>query len=505
MRENNPMTSLKDISQRLRGCGYLVQAFGLAEDGGCEIKRVVFDSRKASKGDIFCCIPGARVDGHDFIDSAVESGASALMCGRNPDRDWGIPVLVVKDVRRAMGWASSFVKGSPSSKMTMVAVTGTNGKSTTSYMIRSIMETRGKTGLLGTIQYHNGLLGLKADRTTPESPDIQSILADMVTYGCHGCVMEASSHGISQGRLEPMEFDASVFTNLTPEHLDYHGDMESYFKVKSLLFEKYTKPQGKRIFNLDDPYGKRLADEYGDGAVTFGIESKNAAVTAKNLHLCTDGAVFDMDLDGNTFPVQMPFLGKYNVSNVLAASAVALALGYSFSEIMKGLSQVPTVPGRMEKYTLSNGVCAIVDYAHTPDAMLNLLRACKEFCSGRLISVFGLGGERFKGNRWAMGEIAAKMADHIVLTMDNPRSEIPEAIVDDILIGVNKVKDADYETVIDRNEAVRAALDQASPGDVVVISGKGPEEHILIKDRKIPYSDADAVRRWAKDRALSWI
>ncbi len=499
------MTSLKDISRRLSACGCLVDILADYKDDGHEIKRVIFDSRKATKGDLFCCVPGVHSNGYDFAGAAVDSGASALMCADSPNENWGVPVLVVKDVRRAMGRASSLVNGDPSSKMTMVAVTGTNGKSTTSYMIRSIMETKGRTGLLGTIQYHNGVKALRADRTTPEGPDIQDILAEMVSCGCHGCVMEASSHGISQGRLESIEFDAAVFTNLTPEHLDYHGDMDSYFKVKSLLFKKYMKADGKKIFNLDDPYGRILAGEYGSEAVSFGIASSDAVVSAKNLQLYTDGVVFDLSIDGKTSQVQLPFLGKYNVSNALAASATAFALGFSSADILEGLSRVPTVPGRMERYSLDNGVCAVVDYAHTPDALKNLLKACREVCSGRLISVFGLGGERFKGNRWMMGEIAAEMADHVVLTMDNPRGEAPEAIVEDILIGVNKVPGASHETVIDRGRAVETALDQASSGDMVVISGKGPEDYILMKGEKFPYSDADAIRRWAKNKGVSWV
>ncbi len=476
---------------------------GFMDSGDREISQVFFDSRRVKNGGLFCCITGSNRDGHSFASDAVEAGAVALMCSNAPEEDFGVSVLIVDDVRRSMGVVSSILNGDPSSRLRMIAVTGTNGKSTTTYMIRSIMSHRFKTGLLGTIEYHDGERSFLADRTTPEGPDIQDFLGSMVSNGCEGCVMEASSHGLSQGRLEGVSFNVAVFTNLTQEHLDYHGDMSSYFDAKAILFEKHMKNKGSAVINVDDPYGKTLMSRLGSG-ISFGIDCDDALVSAKNIVLGVDGVLFDLILDGSILPVKLPMVGRYNVQNALGAAAACMSLGFSQEDIILGLEGMPVVPGRMERFVFQGGICAVVDYAHSPDALENLLKSAREFCPGRLISVFGLGGERFKGNRWTMGELAARMADHIVLTMDNPRGEEPEDIVKDILLGVEKVPDASFQVVIDREKAIRTALDMGQPGDVVVISGKGPESYILIKGQKIPYSDSQAVRTWATDNKRSW-
>ncbi len=476
---------------------------GFVDLGDREVSQVFFDSRRVKNGGLFCCVPGNNKDGLSFASDAVDAGAVALMCSNTPDQDLDVPVLIVDDVRRSMGVVSSILNDDPSSKLRMIAVTGTNGKSTTTYMIRSIISQRFKTGLLGTIEYHDGDRSFLADRTTPEGPDIQDFLGSMVSNGCEGCVMEASSHGLSQGRLEGVSFDVAVFTNLTQEHLDYHGDMSSYFEAKAILFEKNMKPEGYAVINVDDNYGKALMSRLGSG-VSFGIDCDDAFVRAKNIVLGVEGILFDIVLDGSFFPVKLPMVGRYNVQNALGAAAACLSLGFSPEEIVLGLEGMPVVPGRMERFVFQGGICAVIDYAHSPDALENLLKSTREFCSGRLISVFGLGGERFRGNRWTMGELAARMADHIVLTMDNPRGEEPEDIVKDILLGVEKVPSASFQVVIDREKAIRIALDMGEPGDVVVISGKGPENYILIKGQKIPYSDSQAVRTWATDNKRSW-
>ncbi|SMG10008.1 UDP-N-acetylmuramoyl-L-alanyl-D-glutamate--2,6-diaminopimelate ligase [Dethiosulfovibrio salsuginis] len=490
--------SLKTVAEGLKIKGFLKDIVG---DEQTIIEGVAFDSRNLKKGDLFCCVVGDNTDGHLFAEDAIRSGAVALMCSRIPT-SVSVPVLLVEDVRRAMGLVSSLLEGDPCRSMTLVSVTGTNGKSTTTYMIRSIMSQRLKVGLLGTIEYHDGDRSFKADRTTPEGPDIQALLGRMVVSGCDGCVMEASSHGISQGRLEGLSFDVAVFTNLTQEHLDYHGDMESYFKAKTDLFDSYMKDDSSKIFNLDDRYGRALHSRFPDG-ISYGIAS-DADVRADNLSLGVDGIGFDLTIEGSTSPVRIPIIGRYNVSNALAAAAACWSIGFSREEIVTGLEMLPAVPGRMERFVFDNGLCAVVDYAHSPDALENLLRSLRELCKGKLISVFGLGGERFRDNRWTMGEIAAKMADHLVLTMDNPRGEDPEDIVEDILTGVRKIPDASFEIVIEREKAVQIALDLGGAGDIVAISGKGPESYILIKGRKIPYSDSQAVVSWAGSRKRDW-
>lgn len=490
--------NLKSLADRLKTRGFFKDFMGAP----CDFSGVSFDSRKVKSGDLFCCIPGDHVDGHAFAQKAVDSGAVALMCSSLPDIQGDIPILLVGDVRRAMGEASSFFHDDPCNSMVLVAVTGTNGKSTTTYMIRSILSRKFKMGLLGTIEYHDGDRSFKADRTTPEGPDIQEFLSRMVDSGCGGCVMETSSHGLSQGRIEGLRFDGAVFTNLTQEHLDFHGDMNSYFNSKASLFKSYMKDKSVAVVNQDDGYGRSLLSMI-PGGISYGL-GPDARVRAENVDLRIDGVCFDLVLDSSSFPVKIPMIGGYNVSNALAAAAVCWSLGVSSEDVIRGLEDLPTVPGRMERFVFEDGLCAVVDYAHSPDALENLLRALREICSGRLISVFGLGGERFRDNRWTMGEIGAKMADHLVLTMDNPRGEKPEDIVEDILIGVRKIPDASFQVIIDREKAVRFALDMAGPGDIVAISGKGPEPYILIKGNKIPYSDSEAVTSWGRDRDRRW-
>ncbi|MCF4150533.1 UDP-N-acetylmuramoyl-L-alanyl-D-glutamate--2,6-diaminopimelate ligase [Dethiosulfovibrio sp. F2B] len=495
---------LRGLVEDLRASGMVSATVGQLHD---EIVRSIeFDSRRVTSGTLFCCVPGVHNDGHNFAVAAVKSGATALLCEHIPDGvEKDVPIILTADSRSALGAIASSFHDHPSRSLSMVGVTGTNGKSTTTYMIRSIMRGRGKVGLLGTITYDDGNKEIEADRTTPEGSEIQAFLSEMVRSCCHGCVMETSSHGLAQGRLSGCLFDVAVFTNLTSEHLDFHGDMERYFEAKKLLFTRYMKPDCKKIFNMDDPYGKRLLGECtGSNVVTYSSKSSSATVTGSDIALDVGGLLFDLAIEERVNRVRLPLIGRYNVSNALAAAAACHSMGFSYDEIQHGLENIPQVPGRMERYLFDKRACAIVDYAHTPDALSNLLSAARDICNGRLIGVFGLGGERFRGNRWAMGEIAAQKADHLVLTMDNPRGEDPLLIVKDILEGVHKVEGNSYDVVIDRKDAIYKALDMSREGDVVVISGKGPENYILIKGKKTPYSDSESVRSWGEDRGVSW-
>lgn len=498
------MKKTKELIEDLKSSGVVTAIVGQLSDE--VVRSIEFDSRKVTSGSLFCCVPGVHNDGHKFAVAAVKSGATALLCEHIPDGvEKDVPIILTSDARSALGAIASSFYDHPSESLSMVGVTGTNGKSTTTYMIRSIMRGRGKVGLLGTITYDNGTREIEADRTTPEGSEIQSFLSEMVRSCCNGCIMETSSHGLVQGRLSGCLFDVAVFTNLTPEHLDFHGDMERYFEAKKSLFTRYMKPDCKKIFNLDDPYGKRLLRECaGSDVVTYSSKSSSATVTGSDIALDVGGVLFDLAIEGRTNRVRLPLIGGYNVSNALAAAAACYSMGFSYDEIQHGLENIPQVPGRMERYIFEKRGCAIVDYAHTPDALSNLLSAAREICKGRLIGVFGLGGERFRGNRWAMGEIAAQKADHLVLTMDNPRGEDPLSIVEDILEGVRKVEGNSYDVVIDRKDAIYKALDMSKEGDLVVISGKGPEKYILIKGKKTPYSDSESVRSWGKDRGVSW-
>lgn len=474
------------------------------------ISGISYDSRKIEKGDLFCCVPGVHNDGHKYALSAISCGASALMTEKPmPEIPGDFPLIIVKDVRKAMGIAAASLLQHPVENLSMIAITGTNGKSTTTYMLRSILQRAGiKAGLMGTILYDDGVDSVAADRTTPEGPDVQKILARMVENKLPCCVMEASSHGIVQGRLAGCAFNIAGFTNLTEEHLDYHGDIDSYFEAKYTLFSEYLKSDSVAVLNVDNFYGRKIAERLkrkGTKCITYAINSE-ADFKACNVVSEVKGITFDLKIDNKSHVINLPLIGLYNVENALLAAASSFAMEIPLEIIADGLSFAPTVPGRMEKYGFNGGPCAVVDYAHTPDALCNLLSSLRPVCKGSLVSVFGLGGERFRENRWNMGEIAATLADKMIITMDNPRGEKPEAIAEDVLKGVRKVSGgAVWQVVLDRKEAVRKALGEASEEDIVVISGKGPENYILIGSEKIPYSDSETVVEWGTERGLSWL
>jgi UDP-N-acetylmuramoyl-L-alanyl-D-glutamate--2,6-diaminopimelate ligase len=403
-----------------------------------------------------------------------------------------------------MGELASLVYGEPASKLLMVGVTGTNGKSTTSYILRSILQATGvKSGLLGTIVESDGAREHDAERTTPESCDIQRHLAAMVKNKCGACVMETSSHGLQSGRLDGCRFDVVVFTNLNPEHLDFHKNMENYFQAKRLLFTKYSREGRIAAVNADDPYGARLLKEFPDAR---GFRFSHAS----NVELNMDGSSFIIQESavqgggGHTppLPLKSPLVGKFNVTNVLAAVA-ALRGQFDDALIAKGVAEIPQVPGRLEKHRVPNGACCVIDFAHTPEALCNILSVARGFCTGKLISIFGHGGGRYPSNRPVLGAVAASLADLILVTMDNPRDEDPALIADSIVQGIEnqnkaKGKGTRYQVILNRKEAISTALCIAGPNDVLVVSGKGPEKFLTIKDRKIPYSDAEAVEEWIR-------
>ena len=350
-----------------------------------------------------------------------------------------------------------------------------------------------------------------ADRTTPESCFIQRSLAAMVDNGCNACVMEASSHGLVQGRLNGCLFDVGIFTNITPEHLDYHGTIENYYEAKKLLFMKYMKKQWKGIVNLDNVFGKRLADTFNDNIIGYGLNvDKGNSITASDLRMSLEGLHFKLFLPGNDnsiSDISVPLTGRYNVYNVLGSVGAVLSFNIAPDIIREGLSTMPQVPGRLEKYLFSSNVCCVIDYAHTPDALENVLTTIKEVSNGHIRLVFGLGGNRFSGNRSIMGEIAAELADYITVTMDNPRDEDPKDIAEQIVNGILSAKTAvrpKYRVVIDRREAVRSTLDSAESSDIVLITGKGPERFIIWGKKRIPYNDGETVREWAINKCLKW-
>jgi UDP-N-acetylmuramoyl-L-alanyl-D-glutamate--2,6-diaminopimelate ligase len=476
---------------------------------GLEIKRITHHTSRVSDGALFCCLPGTRHDGHDFAQAALGNGAVALLCERALDIE--IPQILVTDARRAMACLASFHNGFPGDKLKMVALTGTNGKSTTTYLMRSVLEKAGiPSGLLGTIVYHDGGGETLADRTTPESDEIQEWLARMVANGCKACVMEASSHGLEQGRLWGCLFDAVGFTNLTPEHLDFHGEMETYFQAKRKLFTEFTRGEWVGAANADDPFGKRLIAEFGGRVIPYGLNDEGLeTVRARLLAMSLRGIALDILFPGGkeVRKLNIPLTGRYNVYNSLSAAALAWGLGIGEDAIATGLEKSPQVPGRLERYLFENGVCCIIDYAHSPDALRNVLQTLRELVNGnqKIWSVFGMGGERYAPNRPLMGEVASELADELVITMDNPRSEDPAAIALDIASGLLHGKRlGGHSVLLDRPEAIRFALDHAAPGDIVLVSGKGPEPYIIIGDKTLPYSDKQTVKDWAKARGLEW-
>ncbi len=460
------------------------------------------DSRTVGPGDIFACVVGLHADGHRFIEQVLKAGVSYLLIQR-PVPGLPIPWIQVTDVRSAMGYLAAALNEEPSEKMKMFAVTGTQGKSTTSYMMRSILQNCGvKCGLLGTIIYDDGATVELADRTTPEGSEIQQFLKNMVDNGCQACSMECSSHGIVQGRLSGCVYDGAVFTNLTPEHLDFHGTMENYYEAKAALFRKYLKPGAAVAPNVASEYGRRLAAKFPK-AMTWALESP-ARLQGTNVKLDIDGSEFDLLLDGRKMGrVHIPLAGRYNVENALGAAAVCLAEGCDERKVAEGLALMPQVPGRMERLNLDNGVRVIIDYAHTADSLKALLETLRPLTEGRLVSLFGHGGDRFAGHRPLLGRAAAQKADRIFVTMDNPRTEDPVEIAEQIVAGVKEVRADDCWSVeLPRDAAIRKALGWCRRGDLLVLSGKGPEPYLEINGVKYPYSDRSVVENWAGERGV---
>jgi UDP-N-acetylmuramoyl-L-alanyl-D-glutamate--2,6-diaminopimelate ligase len=492
---------LSKIVQTLESSGF-APTFAQPAHTDPEVADVCTRTDQLSDGALYCCVRGFKFDGHDFAREAEKLGARAFLAER--PLPTSLPVVLVKNPRKAASEAAAAVHGFPAEKLSLAAVTGTNGKSTTAWITRSILRAGGiACGLLGTIVYDDGKREEPADRTTPDGPSLQRWLARIAKNGGQACVMEASSHGLDLHRLETCRFKALAFTNLTPEHLDFHGDMERYFQSKRRLFADYARPEARFVLNADDPWGIRLAELFPERAVPYGI-GEGTGLRGKILAMGLEGTDLEISLPGGEPPIRVksPLVGLHNVSNILAAVGIALSLGMGREAIREGIETLPPVPGRLQRFRFENGVTCFIDYAHTPDGLEKALKAVGADCRGSVHAVFGLGGETTVENRPLMGRVAAALADTVVITMDNPRSEDPMNIARQIEEGLQGLRLRSHSIILDRTEAVHAALDSAAPGDVVLLAGKGPETTMILADGPVPYSDEESVRKWSRSRKV---
>lgn len=455
---------------------------GVSGDGGdVEITHLAYDNRRVEPGTLFFCVPGFTRDGHDFAPDAIARGAVALVVER--PLGLGVPEVQVQSVRAAMAPAAANFYGDPTKDLAAVGITGTNGKTTTAFLTRALLEAGGsRTGLLGTVTSIVGGQNRAVERTTPEAIELQATFRNMLDAGDTACVMEVSSHALELHRADAIHFAAAIFTNLTQDHLDFHPTMEDYFLAKRRLFTECETTV--KIVNVDDPYGRRLADELGD-AVTFALDHP-ATYRAHDVHTSLTTSRFTLRSPDGEFRVSSPLPGRFNVSNVLGALAAARALGVSAQTCVEAIATAGQVPGRFQRVEVGQDFAVLVDYAHTPDSLENVLQAARGLTDGRLHVVFGCGGDRDRGKRPLMGEIAVRLADRVIVTSDNPRSEEPEAIIEEILAGTGP----DVEHDADRRAAIAHAIAGAGPGDVVVIAGKGHEQGQEFQGgRKIPFDD----------------
>jgi UDP-N-acetylmuramoyl-L-alanyl-D-glutamate--2,6-diaminopimelate ligase len=450
-----------------------------------EISGLAYSSRAVEPGDLFFCVRGFRSDGHDYAPDAVARGASALVCER--ELGFGVPEVLVPDARAAMAELAARFYGHPTETLRVVGVTGTNGKTTTTFLVRSILEAAGRRcGLLGTVTSIVGGTEEPVQRTTPEAIDLQRTFRRMLDAGDDACAMEVSSHALELRRADGVTFAARVFTNLTQDHLDFHSDMEQYFLAKRRLFEG---PGGPAVLNLDDEYGNRLATDF-PGATTYAID-RDADFRATAVEFDPHGSRFTLTTPEGGVDVATRLPGLFNVSNALAAAAATSALGVTAGEIAAGLAAAGRVPGRFEPVDEGQPFAVLVDYAHTPDSLENVLRAARKITRGRLTVVFGAGGDRDRTKRPLMGRVASALADRAIVTSDNPRSEDPDSIVDQVIAGAG----SEAVREVDRRRAIELAIEPAREGDVVVIAGKGHEQGQEFADgRKEPFDDVTVAR-----------
>jgi len=457
-----------------------------------EVSGITYDSRRVTPGMLFVAIPGRNTDGHEFISTAIERGAAAVICERARAFPSRATRISVPDAREALAHAANSYYESPSKKLKVIGVTGTNGKTTVAFMVKAMLEAAGvKTGLLGTVRYEIGDRVIPAQRTTPESLEVQQMMAQMLKADCEACVMEVSSHALEQKRVLGVEFDVGIFTNLTRDHLDYHGTMENYFAAKKKLFTSLAEG-GKRaaaVINIDDTYGARLAGANRvEVELTYGLD-KLARLRATKIELNADGSRFVVEAPERKFALRLPLIGRHNIYNALAAVGAGIALKIDVVKIQAALNALPPVPGRLEAVNCSQPFGVYVDYAHTDDALKNVLTTLREITKGRVLLAFGCGGSRDTGKRAKMGRVAAELADFTLITSDNPRKEDPAKIAAQIEEGYRSVRTEAYAVELDRRRAIQQILAKAEPGDTVLLAGKGHETYQEFEDTVVPFDD----------------
>jgi UDP-N-acetylmuramoyl-L-alanyl-D-glutamate--2,6-diaminopimelate ligase len=499
-----------ELHGALRGRGLIRADDALrAEASVGVVTGIAYDSRTVTPGTVFVALKGQHADGTAFAKQAIERGAAAIVSEQPAPPDVRVPWAIVEDARRALAVLAAAFYREPSGEMQVVGITGTNGKTTTAYLVAALFEAAGvQCGLLGTVGYRigPGEGGTReAARTTPEAPDLQALLREMVDRGCGACAMEVSSHALSLHRVDGMQFAAGVFTNLTRDHLDFHADMDDYFRAKRKLFEMLPR-DAPSVINVDDPRGASLVDA-GGKPLTYAI-NRPAEVTPGQLSYSLQGLDFEVRTPAGAVHVRSKLVGRPNVYNILAAVATAVALALPIDAIERGLQSLDGVPGRFQVVSSAGDrVTVVVDYAHTDDALRNLLETARPLATGRLITVFGCGGDRDRTKRPLMGAVASRLSDLIVITSDNPRSEDPGRIIEEVQRGItaDTVREGTPRplAIADRRDAIVKAIELARPGDVVLIAGKGHEKYQAIGNRVLPFDDVAVAREALGRRVVS--
>lgn len=455
----------------------------LSADIDIEVSGISYNSRATKPGDVFVAVTGFQTDGHKYIKNAVENGAVCVVCEHKPE-DAEVPCVVVENSRCALAEMSCNFYGNPTKKLKLIGVTGTNGKTTVTYLVKSILEANGeKVGLMGTNKNMIGEKEYHTERTTPESLEMQEFFADMVKEGCTYAVMEVSSHSLDLHRVTGCDYDVGAFTNLTQDHLDFHGDMENYFRAKSKLFNMCKTG----VVNNDDSYGVRILENCTCNKISYGINKGD--LCAENIQYTEKGVIFDC---GN-MNINLGIPGTFSVYNALTAIGICKACNISDEVIENALNSAKGVKGRAEIVDCGRDFTLLIDYAHTPDGLENILNSVKKFANGRLVVVFGCGGDRDKTKRPKMGRVAGRIADFCIVTSDNPRTEEPDAIIRDILDGMDDAM-ADYVVIENRRDAIEYAIKHARKDDVIVLAGKGHENYQILKDKTIHFDEREIIR-----------